>query len=60
MNLKWRKSSRSTSNGGACVEVATNVPGVVAMRDSKLGEGSPVLQVPAVAWQAFVRDLRNL
>ena len=32
---KWRKSSRSGSNGGACVEVARNLPRVVAVRDSK-------------------------
>ena len=28
----WRKSSYS-NNGGACVEVATNLPGLVAVRD---------------------------
>jgi hypothetical protein len=32
---KWRKSSRSGQNNGACVEVAANLPGVVAVRDSK-------------------------
>ena len=31
----WRKSSYSSANGGACVEVASNLPGVVAVRDSK-------------------------
>lgn len=31
----WRKSSRSDGNGGACVEVARNLPGIVAVRDSK-------------------------
>jgi hypothetical protein len=30
----WNKSSYS-NNGGACVEVATNLPGRVAVRDSK-------------------------
>lgn len=30
----WRKASRSTSNGGNCVEVAS-VSGVIAVRDSK-------------------------
>ena len=33
----WRKSTRS-NNGGACVEVASNLPGVVAVRDSKRPE----------------------
>jgi Domain of unknown function (DUF397) len=29
---RWRKSSWSGSNGGNCVEVATNLPGIVAVR----------------------------
>jgi len=37
-----RKSSRSGSNGGACVEVARNLPRIVAVRDSKNPHG-PVL-----------------
>ena len=39
---EWRKASYSNSNGGACVEVAGNLPGVVAVRDSKDPDG-PVL-----------------
>ena len=31
----WRKSSYSSSTGQNCVEVATNLPGIVAVRDSK-------------------------
>ena len=31
----WRKSSYSSGNGGNCVEIAVNLPGVVAVRDSK-------------------------
>lgn len=40
-NVMWRKSSRSTSSGGNCVEVA-GLPGMVAVRDSKDPDG-PVL-----------------
>lgn len=29
----WRKSSYSSGSGGNCVEVATNLPGLVAVRD---------------------------
>lgn len=39
----WRKSTASDANGG-CVEVSFDVPGTVAMRDSKLGTDSPVLE----------------
>ena len=31
---QWSKSSYSSANG-ACVEVARNLPGIVAVRDSK-------------------------
>jgi hypothetical protein len=51
-NATWRKSSYSGSNGGDCVEVADNVPGVVAMRDSK-DPGGPVLAFTSAEWRAF-------
>ncbi|MDM4722512.1 DUF397 domain-containing protein [Micromonospora sp. WMMA1363] len=50
---QWRKSTRSSSNGGACVEVADNLPGVVGVRDSKDPAGPALVFGPA-AWQAFV------
>jgi hypothetical protein len=37
-DLRWRKASRSASNGGECVEVA-DLAGVVAVRDSKDPDG---------------------
>ncbi|MEU5905366.1 DUF397 domain-containing protein [Micromonospora sp. NPDC047467] len=49
----WRKSSRS-NNGGNCVEVADNLPGVVGLRDSKDPTG-PVLTFGPAAWTALVR-----
>ena len=50
----WQKSSRSSSNGGQCVEVARNLPGIVAVRDSKDPDG-PALVVAPAEWAAFVR-----
>ncbi|MEU8013674.1 DUF397 domain-containing protein [Micromonospora parva] len=49
----WRKSTRSGDNGGDCVEVATNLPGVVAVRDSKDSTG-PLLTFTAQAWTVFI------
>ncbi|GAA2715652.1 DUF397 domain-containing protein [Micromonospora olivasterospora] len=49
----WRKSTRSSGNGGNCVEVADNLPGVVGVRDSKDKEG-PVLTFGPASWKAFV------
>lgn len=53
----WRKSSYS-NNGGACVEVATNLTGLVAVRDSKDPSG-PSLAFSAASWQAFIRAIKG-
>ena len=55
---EWRKSSRSGDNGGACVEVACNLPGIVAVRDSK-DPGGPVLIVSRNDWASFITRLRT-
>ncbi|MGH3871078.1 MAG: DUF397 domain-containing protein [Pseudonocardiaceae bacterium] len=54
----WCKSSRSNGGGdGACVEVA-ELPGRVAMRDSKDPAG-PVLAFTGAEWRAFVGGVRT-
>ncbi|MFF1297537.1 MULTISPECIES: DUF397 domain-containing protein [unclassified Streptomyces] len=50
--LQWFKSSYSGSEGGNCVEVATQ-PAAVHVRDSKNPAG-PQLTVTPDAWAAFV------
>ncbi len=50
---QWRKSTRSGGNGGSCVEVADNMPGVVLVRDTKDREGG-TLHVNRSSWQSFV------
>ncbi|MEU8195612.1 DUF397 domain-containing protein [Microbispora amethystogenes] len=55
---QWRKSSRSGSNGGQCVEVADNLPGVVAVRDSKHPDGPKLLFTPG-EWQAFIDGVKD-
>jgi uncharacterized protein DUF397 len=49
----WRKSSFSGGNGGGCVEVARNLPGTVAVRDSKDRQGPALVFTPA-QWRAFL------
>ena len=52
----WRRSSYSNANGGSCVEITEDLPGVVPVRDSKNPQG-PVLVVPASIWDTFVNSL---
>ncbi len=53
----WRKSSYSSGNGGACVEIACNLPGVVAVRDSKDPDG-PNLAFAPDQWRAFTAGVK--
>jgi hypothetical protein len=53
----WRKSSRS-NNGGNCVEVARNLTGIVAVRDSKDPEG-PALIFASADWEAFTAGVKG-
>jgi hypothetical protein len=54
----WRKASYSSTNGGACVEVAGNLPGIVAVRDSKDPDG-PVLAFSLAEWRAFAAGVQT-
>ncbi|WP_033212681.1 DUF397 domain-containing protein [Kitasatospora phosalacinea] len=49
---QWFKSSYS-NNGGACVEIAVNIPGTVPVRDSKDPSG-PRLEFTPASWTSFV------
>jgi hypothetical protein len=53
----WRKSTYSGDNGGGCVEVARNLPGIVAVRDSKDPEG-PKLAFTPDQWRAFTARIK--
>ena len=52
-DARWRTATRSSNNGGDCVEVADNLPGRVLVRDSKDRDGGTLAFSPA-AWRAFV------
>jgi hypothetical protein len=57
---RWFTSSYS-SNGGSCVEIATNLAatrGIVPVRDSKNPAG-PRLGFETAAWSSFVTAVRD-
>jgi hypothetical protein len=49
----WFKSSFSNGQGGDCVEIAANLPGIVAVRHSKDPDGAKLVFTPG-EWRAFV------
>ncbi|MEV6349703.1 DUF397 domain-containing protein [Actinoplanes sp. NPDC051851] len=51
----WHTSTRS--GGGDCVEVAGNLPWLVAVRDSKDRDGG-TLVFRRAAWSDFVADVK--
>lgn len=54
---QWRKSSYSSNGGNTCVEVAMNLPGLIAVRDSKDPDG-PVLAFSPADWRALLAGVR--
>lgn len=53
----WCKSRYSGQNG-SCLEVARNIPGIVAVRDSKDRSGSALTFTPG-QWQAFMARIKS-
>jgi Domain of unknown function (DUF397) len=54
---EWRKSSYSGGTGN-CVEVAGNLPGITAVRDSQDPNGPALILTPA-AWRVLTLKVRN-
>jgi uncharacterized protein DUF397 len=55
---RWRKASRSNGANTGCVEIAANLPGVTAVRDSKRPEAGAHL-VRRSAFAAFLDDIKS-
>ncbi|MEU6538001.1 DUF397 domain-containing protein [Streptomyces sp. NPDC047000] len=59
VQLNWFKSSHSTNEGGACLEIAV-IPAAVYVRDSKTRTPTAsVLTVTPTIWTAFVTAVRH-
>ena len=52
---EWRKSSYSSQDGN-CVEVARNLPALVAIRDSKEPDRARLV-VSSETWRVFIRGV---
>jgi hypothetical protein len=52
----WRKSTRSGSTGGNCVEMA-ETPDAIGVRDSKDASG-PILTFDTDAWRGFLAEVK--
>jgi len=51
---QWRKSTFTGAN--SCVEVADNLPGIIAVRNSNDPDGPTVVFTPA-EWTAFIKGV---
>jgi hypothetical protein len=56
--LQWRKSTRSNSQEGACVEVARMAWTTVGVRDSK-NPGNPALALEPAAWRGLLAAIKH-
>ena len=54
----WRKATRSTGANTGCVEIAANLPGVTAVRDSK-NPGAGALILAPEAFAEFLDDVKS-
>lgn len=57
MTSPWRKSRRSNDQGANCVEARTNED-QFEVRDSKLGEESPIFELKTTDFQSLLRAAR--
>ena len=58
MASNWRKSTYSSGQGGACVEVGTDAR-TVAVRDTTQHGKGPVLRVSSADWSRFMKSIKH-
>jgi hypothetical protein len=54
----WRTSSYSVNGGAGCLEIAVNLPGIVAVRDSE-DPGGQALTFTEAEWHVFATAVRS-
>jgi hypothetical protein len=54
MTSQWRKSTRSSNSGGNCVEARVEMK-QFQVRDSKLGEASPIFELDTEGFTSLLR-----
>lgn len=59
---RWRKSTKSGSNGGGCVEVGNHPHGVIIRdtQDPRWPDGAPVIKFSTATWRSFTASLERL
>ncbi|MEU1736904.1 DUF397 domain-containing protein [Streptosporangium sp. NPDC020145] len=57
-NAHWRKATKSSSNGGNCLEVGPLSESRVAIRDTEAPDQAPYV-VRAAVWDAFIHGAKN-
>jgi hypothetical protein len=57
LSREWQKSSRSTTDGD-CVELRQR-EGIIQIRDSKLGDASPIFDLDVATYTALIDDLKR-
>lgn len=58
MNIRWRKSTYSSGNGGNCIEVAGQARRVL-VRDTRQAGTGPVLRFSPSAWRRFADQVKR-
>jgi hypothetical protein len=59
LETRWKKSTRSGPNSDNCVEAQIGDGGTVQVRDTKLGETSPILNFTRDEWAAFLGGAKD-
>ena len=57
--LRWRKSRRSSPNGENCVELARDLTGEIAVRDSKAPEAAAYHRFSVPSFATFLAAVKR-